>query len=265
MDLSLCTPRICWWRVLFLLSIFQDYLSSMLDCPPTCSCSPTEIHCNKSDNGKFFPLLALQDPGSNGNNSNSIQDLFKNITSIHIENWTGLQTLRDVDMELYTGLQRLTIMNSNLRLIQARAFAQNPHLRYINLSKNPLTMLSWQLFQNLQLSELRLDDVVFECGCDVRWIQLWQQRRVAGLHRQQLYCYSGVSRIPLRNMNISHCDLPRTSVTHRNVTVVEGANITVACNGSGSPLPEVDWTVGGLHSINTHQVSNSTSGRNRSK
>lgn len=25
----------------------------------------------------------------------------------HIENWTGLQTLRDVDMELYTGLQKL--------------------------------------------------------------------------------------------------------------------------------------------------------------
>ncbi|KAJ8417440.1 hypothetical protein AAFF_G00286670 [Aldrovandia affinis] len=85
----------------------------------------------------------------------------------------------------------------------------------------------------------RLDDVVFDCGCDVRWIQLWQQRREAELHRQQLYCYSG--------------HLPRTSVTHRNLTVVEGANITVACNGSGSPLPEVDWTVGGLHSINTHQ------------
>ncbi|XP_035252567.1 NT-3 growth factor receptor-like isoform X1 [Anguilla anguilla] len=253
MDLSFCTPKICWWRVLFLLSIFQDYLSSMLDCPPTCSCSPTEIYCNKSDNGKFFPLLALQDTGTNGNNSNNIQDLFKNITSIHIENWTGLQTLKDVDMELYTGLQRLTIMNSNLRVIQARAFSQNPHLRYINLSKNPLTMLSWQLFQNLQLSELRLDDVVFECGCDVRWIQLWQQRRVAGLHRQQLYCHSGASRIPLRNMNISLCDLPRIGVTHRNVTVVEGANVTVACNGSGAPLPEVDWTVGGLHSINTHQ------------
>ncbi|MEQ2310993.1 hypothetical protein AMECASPLE_015088, partial [Ameca splendens] len=49
----------------------------------------------------------------------------------HIENWTGLQTLRDVDMELYTGIQRLTIMNCNLRVIQPRAFAQNPHLRYI--------------------------------------------------------------------------------------------------------------------------------------
>ncbi|TKS69741.1 NT-3 growth factor receptor [Collichthys lucidus] len=122
--------------------------------------------------------------------------------SRHIENWTGLQTLRDVDMELYTGLQRLlpacslqsgqrfniraaiqlraqvaagshsinndasgfdvqhfsecdtildnfkgddkvlqrcmqrraiegTIMNCNLWVIQARAFAQNPHLRYM--------------------------------------------------------------------------------------------------------------------------------------
>ncbi|KAF1392367.1 hypothetical protein PFLUV_G00027090 [Perca fluviatilis] len=33
---------------------------------------------------------------------------------------------------------------------------------------------------------------------------------------------------------------------------MEGDNVTVSCNGSGSPLPEVDWTVSGLHSINTH-------------
>ncbi|XP_062327858.1 NT-3 growth factor receptor [Osmerus eperlanus] len=252
MDLWFCSTRICWWRVLFLMSIFQDYLSSMLDCPPTCSCSPTEIYCNKSDNGKFFPLLALQDTGSSGNTSVDIEDLFKNITSIHIENWTGLQTLKDVDMELYTGLQRLTIMNCNLRVIQPRAFAQNPHLRYINLAKNPLSTLSWQLFQNLQLSELRLDGVVFECGCDIRWIQLWQQRGEAGLHTQQLYCRNGASKIELRHMYIGNCDLPEISVSHSNLTVMEGENVTVSCNGSGAPLPEVDWAVGSLHSINTH-------------
>ncbi|KAF7652737.1 hypothetical protein LDENG_00092650 [Lucifuga dentata] len=81
MDLWFHSIRICWWRVLFLISIFQDYLSSMLDCPPTCSCSQTEIYCNKSDNGRFFPLLALQDTGSNGS-SVDIADLFKNITSM---------------------------------------------------------------------------------------------------------------------------------------------------------------------------------------
>ncbi|XP_019935200.1 NT-3 growth factor receptor isoform X2 [Paralichthys olivaceus] len=252
MDLWFHSIRICWWRVLFLMSVFQDYLSSMLDCPPTCSCSQTEIYCNKSDSGRFFPLLALQDTGNNGT-SVDIAELFKNISSIHIENWTGLQTLRDVDMELYTGLQRLTIMNCNLRVIQARAFAQNPHLRYINLSKNPLTTLSWQLFQHLQLSELRLDGVVFDCGCDIRWIQLWQQRGEASLHTQQLYCRNGASKMRLHSMYIHNCDLPEISVSHSSVLVMEGDNVTVSCNGSGSPLPEVDWTVSGLNSINTHQ------------
>uniref|UniRef100_A0A3P8VMR4 Tyrosine-protein kinase receptor n=1 Tax=Cynoglossus semilaevis TaxID=244447 RepID=A0A3P8VMR4_CYNSE len=228
MDLWFHSIRICWWRVLFLMSVFQDYLSSMLDCPPTCSCSQTEIYCNKSDNGRFFPLLAVQDTGNNGS-SVDIAELFKNITSIHIENWTGLQTLRDVDMELYTGLQRLTIMNGNLRVIQARAFAQNPHLRYMHL-----------------------EGVVFDCGCDIRWVQLWQQRGEAGLHTQQLYCRNGASKMRLHNMYISNCDQPEISVSHSSVLVMEGDNVTVSCNGSGSPLPEVDWTVSGLHSINTH-------------
>ncbi|XP_071402980.1 NT-3 growth factor receptor-like, partial [Centroberyx affinis] len=121
-----------------------------------------------------------------------------------------------------------------------------------NLSKNPLTTLSWQLFQNLQLSELRLDSVVFDCGCDIRWIQLWQQRGEAGLHTQQLYCRNGASKIRLHNMYIHNCDLPEISVSHSSVLVLEGDNVTVSCNGSGAPLPEVDWTVTGLHSINTH-------------
>uniref|UniRef100_A0A8C1UR12 Tyrosine-protein kinase receptor n=1 Tax=Cyprinus carpio TaxID=7962 RepID=A0A8C1UR12_CYPCA len=190
MDVWFCSAvPVFTWRLLFLSSIFQGYWSSMLDCPLTCSCSPIEIYCNKSDSGNFFPLLALQDPASNGSNNNDIEELFRNITSIHIENWTGLQILKDVDMELYTGLQRLTIINCSLRTIQARAFAQNPHLRYINVHNS-------------------------HC-CDL--------------------------------------DLPDISVAHSNLTVLEGGNVMLSCNGSGSPVPEVDWTVNGLHSINTHQ------------
>ncbi|XP_026071981.1 NT-3 growth factor receptor [Carassius auratus] len=254
MDVWFCSAvPVLVWRLLFLSSIFQGYWSSMLDCPLTCSCSPIEIYCNKSDSGNFFPLLALQDPASNGSNNNDIEDLFRNITSIHIENWTGLQILKDVDMELYTGLQRLTIINCSLRTIQARAFVQNPHLRYINLSKNPLTTLSWQLFQHLQLVELRLEGVIFDCGCEIRWIQLWQLRGEAGLHTQHLYCKNGASKIRLRSMSIAYCDLPDISVAHSNLTVLEGGNVTLSCNGSGSPVPEVDWTVNGLLSINTHQ------------
>uniref|UniRef100_A0A8C1GBB5 Tyrosine-protein kinase receptor n=1 Tax=Cyprinus carpio TaxID=7962 RepID=A0A8C1GBB5_CYPCA len=231
MDVWFCSAvPVFTWRLVFLSSIFQGYWSSMLDCPLTCSCSPIEIFCNKSDSGNFFPLLALQDPASNGSNNNDIEELFRNITSIHIENWTGLQILKDVDMELYTGLQRLTIINCSLRTIQARAFAQNPHLRY-----------------------MRLEGVVFDCGCEIRWIQLWQLRGEAGLHTQHLYCKNGASKIRLRSMSIAQCDLPDISVAHSNLTVLEGGNVVLSCNGSGSPVPEVDWTVNGLHSINTHQ------------
>ncbi|XP_049339943.1 NT-3 growth factor receptor isoform X3 [Astyanax mexicanus] len=243
------------WRILLLLAVTRHSLGSILDCPPTCSCSSSEIHCNKSYQGTFFPLLALHETAGEGNGTHSsIPDLFENISSIHIENWSGLQTLRDVDMELYTGLQRLTIMNCNLRWIQPRAFAQNPNLRYINLSRNPLSTLSWQLFQHLQLIDLRLEGVVFNCSCDIRWIQLWQQRGEAGLHNQQLFCNNGFSKIPLQLMNISQCDLPEISVTHGNLTVNEGDRFTIICNGSGIPMPDVDWKVSALHSINTHQA-----------
>ncbi|XP_046705814.1 NT-3 growth factor receptor isoform X3 [Silurus meridionalis] len=158
-------------------------------------------------------------------------------------------------MALYTGIQRLTIMNCNLRTIQSRAFAQNPHLRYINLSKNPLTTLSWQLFQNLQLIDLRLEGVVFNCSCEIRWIQLWQQRGEAGLHNQQLFCSTGFSQIPLQLLNISRCDVPEISVSHSNLTVNEGDRVTITCNGSGVPVPDVDWKVNSLHSINTQQAT----------
>ncbi|XP_032380206.1 NT-3 growth factor receptor isoform X2 [Etheostoma spectabile] len=246
----------CCWRFFFLLSVLcHHYLGSLLDCPPTCSCSPADIYCNKSDSSRFFPLLSFQGTGSTANSTGSIEDLFQNISSIHIENWTGLQTLRDVDMELYTGLQRLTITRSNLHTIQARVFSKNPLLRYINLSKNPmLTTLSWQIFEHLQLFELHLEEVVFDCGCEIRWLQLWQQRGEAGLSSQQLRCADGNRTILLHNMNISSCDLPDISVSHSNLTVIEGDRVTAICNGSGSPLPEVDWPVNGLHSINAQEA-----------
>ncbi|KAK0150033.1 NT-3 growth factor receptor [Merluccius polli] len=241
----------CWWRVVVVVSILRCYRGSTLDCPPSCVCSPEEVFCNRSDSGRFFPLLAVQQPASNGS-ADDLEDLFTNITSIHIENWSGLQTLRNVDMELYTGLQRLTISSCRLRSIQARAFHQNTHLFYINLSKNPLTTLSWQLFQHLQLSELRLEGVEFVCGCSLRWLQLWQQRGEATLHSQTLVCRNRDHIIPLHNMYITSCDLPEVSVSASSVCVSEGDNVTLSCNGTASPLPEVDWTVGGLRTINTH-------------
>uniref|UniRef100_A0AAR2IUA2 Tyrosine-protein kinase receptor n=1 Tax=Pygocentrus nattereri TaxID=42514 RepID=A0AAR2IUA2_PYGNA len=254
MDGFLTSCVMCWWKVLLLSAVLRRSIGSILDCPPTCSCSSTEIFCNKSYQGTFFPLLTLHETGSEGNGTHSsIPDLFENITSIHIENWSGLQTLRDVDMALYTGLQRLLqSRNDGTKAVCENMICLCFSCR--NLSRNPLTTLSWQLFQHLQLIDLRLEGVIFNCSCDIRWIQLWQQKGEAGLHNQQLFCNNGFSKIPLQLMNISQCDLPEISVTHSNVTITEGDRVTITCNGSGVPVPDVDWNVNGLHSINTHQA-----------
>ncbi|KAL2093487.1 hypothetical protein ACEWY4_010799 [Coilia grayii] len=104
-----------------------------------------------------------------------------------------------------------------------------------------------------ELISTRLDDVLFDCGCDIRWLQLWQQRGEAGLQSQQLFCTWDTTPIPLQAMNITHCDLPEVSVTHSNLTVTEGDKVIIFCNGTGMPVPEVDWKVKDLISINQHQ------------
>ena len=71
----------CWWRIVLLMSIFRHYRSAMLDCPPSCICSPEEVFCNRSDSDRFFPLLAVQQPASNGS-TGDMEDLFTNITSM---------------------------------------------------------------------------------------------------------------------------------------------------------------------------------------
>ncbi|XP_018108712.1 NT-3 growth factor receptor isoform X1 [Xenopus laevis] len=255
MDVWLVPGKCSLWRILLLWSLWLDSLGSVLGCPANCVCNSSDINCTKPDDGNLFPLLEGHESAtSNGNSIVNITDISRNITSIHIENWKGLHTLNAVDMELYTGLQKLTIKNSGLRNIQPRAFAKNPQLQYINLSGNRLTSLSWQLFQNLELVDLRIERNHFNCSCEIRWIQLGQAKNEANLKRQQLYCMNteGIV-IPLQEMNISQCDLPQISVSHSSLIVQEGDNAVLTCNGSGSPLPDVDWIVTNLHSINTHQ------------
>ncbi|XP_037109445.1 NT-3 growth factor receptor-like [Syngnathus acus] len=254
-----CQPPKMWhyWRLFVVLNVlfFSELSLSLPHCPPTCVCTHNEIYCNKSDSSKHSSLLAFQDTESSGNSTRSSRDLFQNIISIHIENWAGLETLRESHMELYTGLQRLTIMMSSLRTIQPHVFSQNPDLSYINLSKNRmLTTLSWQIFENLQLTELHLEDVILDCECGIRWLQLWQQRGDVGLSSQQLYCDNGSKKILLQKMNISKCDLPDIATSHVNFTVTEGDSLTTTCNGSGSPIPKVDWSVTGLHSFESQEA-----------
>ncbi|KAG8145131.1 hypothetical protein E2320_013503 [Naja naja] len=59
----------------------------------------------------------------------------------------------------------------------------------------------------LRLTELKLENNIFNCSCDIRWIQLWQEREEANLQNQDLYCTSmETSHIPIQELNINQCD-----------------------------------------------------------
>lgn len=52
----------------------------------------------------------------------------------------------------------------------------------------------------------RLEQNFFNCSCDIRWMQLWQEQGEAKLNSQNLYCISADgAQLPLSRMNISQC------------------------------------------------------------
>lgn len=56
------------------------------------------------------------------------------------------------------------------------------------------------------LAHRRLEQNFFNCSCDIRWMQLWQEQGAAKLNSQNLYCISAEgAQLPLFRMNISQC------------------------------------------------------------
>lgn len=82
-------------------------------------------------------------------------------------------------------------------------------ISFLRISKVPAWTVLIVDGVGVSVGSRRLDGVVFECGCNIRWIQLWMQRGEAGLHTQELYCKNEDSQIRLHNMYIQKCGKSR--------------------------------------------------------
>ncbi|XP_069460667.1 high affinity nerve growth factor receptor isoform X2 [Ambystoma mexicanum] len=159
-----------------------------------------------------------------------------------IEYQKDLVELSQIDMKNFKELKNLTVSNTGLRNITEDAFKMNHRMTHINLSSNYLASLSWRTFNNLPLQELVLTGNIFQCSCEIRWIQRWQQEELADLGNQTLTCWEDVE-VPLEDMIIPNCDVPEVIVTHSNLTVLEGENVTLICTIAGVPPPTADWII----------------------
>ncbi|XP_014124487.1 BDNF/NT-3 growth factors receptor isoform X5 [Motacilla alba alba] len=217
---------------------------SALGCPASCGCSSWRIWCTGSSPGiASFPVPQRSAEGDN-------------VTEIYIANQPNLESINDNEVGFYVGLKNLTVVDSGLRFVSRHAFVKNVNLQYINLSRNKLSSLSKKPFRHLGLSDLILVDNPFKCSCEIMWIKKFQETKFY-TETQDLYCIDDNNKkTALLDMKVPNCDLPSANLSNYNITVVEGKSITLYCDTTGGPPPNVSWVV-------TNLVSNHESDTNK--
>ncbi|XP_037228342.1 BDNF/NT-3 growth factors receptor-like isoform X2 [Falco rusticolus] len=216
---------------------------SALGCPTSCRCSSWRIWCAEPAPGIIsFPVPQRSAEGDN-------------ITEIYIANQQKLESINDNEVGFYVGLKNLTVVDSGLRFVSHQAFVKNVNLQYINLSRNKLSSLSKKPFHHLGLSDLILLDNPFKCSCEIMWIKKFQETK---FYREtwDLYCIDdSTKRTSLLDMKVPNCDLPSAKLSSYNITVVEGKNITLYCDTTGGPPPNVSWVLTNL--VSNHESDTS--------
>ncbi|XP_030824074.1 BDNF/NT-3 growth factors receptor isoform X2 [Camarhynchus parvulus] len=217
---------------------------SALGCPASCGCSSWRIWCTASSPGiASFPVPQRSAEGDN-------------VTEIYIANQPNLESINDNEVGFYVGLKNLTVVDSGLKFVSRHAFVKNVNLQYINLSRNKLSSLSKKPFRHLGLSDLILVDNPFKCSCEIMWIKKFQETKFY-TETQDLYCIDDNNKkTALLDMKVPNCDLPSANLSNYNITVVEGKSITLYCDTTGGPPPNVSWVV-------TNLVSNHESDTNK--
>ncbi|XP_051822107.1 BDNF/NT-3 growth factors receptor isoform X2 [Antechinus flavipes] len=217
-------------------------------CPTSCTCTTTRIWCSNPSPGIMaFPRLEPNSPDP------------ENITEIYIAKQPRLETIIEDDLEGYVGLKNLTVVESGLIMVAHQAFLKTPNLQYINFTKNKLTSLSRKHFRHLFLTELTLVGNPLKCSCDILWIKTFQETK-SNSETQDLYCINeNKQKIPLKDLKIPNCVVPSANLISPNLTVEEGKSITLFCNTSGHPAPDVSWEVGNLVSKHMNETSKASS------
>ncbi|XP_075581670.1 BDNF/NT-3 growth factors receptor-like isoform X3 [Pelecanus crispus] len=214
-----------------------------LGCPASCRCSSWRIWCAEPAPG----IISFPVPQRSAESDN--------VTEIYIANQKKLESIKDNEVGFYIGLKNLTVVDSGLRFVSHQAFVKNVNLQYINLSRNKLSSLSKKAFRHLGLSDLILVDNPFKCSCEIMWIKKFQETKFYR-ETQDLYCIDdNTKRTALLDMKVPNCDLPSANLSNYNITVVEGKSITLYCDTTGGPPPNVSWVLTNL--VSNHESDTS--------
>ncbi|XP_076847616.1 BDNF/NT-3 growth factors receptor isoform X1 [Brachyhypopomus gauderio] len=213
-------------------------------CPTVCTCTGFRVSCVDPERSIVaFPVLSDAE--------------MENVTDIYIANQSSFSSINDKDLTFYRNLRNLTVTSTKLTYVSRDAFRNNLKLQYLNLKDNNLSSLSWKTFRHLNISYLALLGNPLRCSCENVWMRQW--RGEEGDAADLLCVEEHGQRRALSRLTLPNCVVPTVSLRPQRVTLTVGSNITLTCNTSGTPTPNLTWTTCRLTSnhknVTTEQFS----------
>ncbi|XP_005744863.1 leucine-rich repeat, immunoglobulin-like domain and transmembrane domain-containing protein 2 isoform X1 [Pundamilia nyererei] len=234
----------------------------------------TKIRIEKSQfteipRGAFSKTLTLENLWLNFNeitliNSKGLEGL-RNLTELRLQG-NKLRSVPWTAFEDTPALKILDLKHNQLDVLPEHALRFLPGLTYLDLSFNRLTVISkevfqnWPLYQKLQNMEereattsgpnvvLALHDNAWLCDCRlkgfVEFIRSLSPPII--LMNSYLTCSGPDFRAGkfFHEIELQACMKPEVSTSSANISLPQGANVTLRCIAKARPDPSVWWTYG---------------------
>ncbi|XP_062855342.1 neurotrophic tyrosine kinase, receptor, type 2a [Trichomycterus rosablanca] len=225
------------WQLVCVLVLALMLWRTGESCPYGCTCANSRLYCTDSEHDiAVLPILSEPE--------------MENITDIFIANQSSFTAINDKDLIFYRNLRNLTVTNTRLTYVSRKAFEYNSKLQYLNLKDNNLSSVSWKVIHRLNISYLGLSGNPLQCVCKNMWMKQW---RVDDSEAAELVCVEDEGkRKPLSKLVLPNCVVPTVSLRPQKITLLAGSNVTLSCNASGTPTPNLYWDICALNS--SHKI-----------
>lgn len=155
------------------------------------------------------------------------------------------------DLHNLTALQLLKMNNNEMVNLPKDAFSTLKDLRSLRINNNKFTTIVHDTFSALtSMSHLQIFNNPFTCSCSLEWLRDWiATTKISVPEPNSISCASPEHLKGTLVTNIPKLDCRAPVVTiniqpnTKNAEVNEGLMVTLNCESSGSPKPQVSWEV----------------------
>ncbi|XP_051898680.1 immunoglobulin superfamily containing leucine-rich repeat protein 2 [Pristis pectinata] len=155
------------------------------------------------------------------------------------------------DLYNLTALQLLKMNNNLLAGLPGDAFSTLGDLRSLRINSNRFRTFAEGTFDSLtSLSHLQIYSNPFSCTCQLEWLKDWIHKALISIpEKQDIQCSDppelrGTAVVDLPPLQ---CSAPLVYLSYQGskdkAGFFEGQTLSVHCNSTGNPLPQIRWKV----------------------